>query len=116
MQIECSLCDSTGWVCEDHRNLPWGDASSRPDACNCGGAGAPCPACNPCDREHPPRLPDGYRSFLKTWGGSNMFCESVPLGAPVLGGHTCSPRFSMSFCEHHYSMPAPINVNDSIVV
>src|SRR6266446_6009155 len=66
MYIECSLCDSTGWVCEDHSYLPWGGASSRRDACNCGGAGAPCPACNPSDREHKPRLPEGYRSLLKT--------------------------------------------------
>src|SRR5579862_9489481 len=65
MQTECSICDSTGWVCVDHPFLPWGGTSPRQDACNCGGAGAPCLACNPSDREHQSRLPEGYRSFFK---------------------------------------------------
>jgi hypothetical protein len=33
----CTICDSTGWVCEDHPYLPWSGASERRDACNCGG-------------------------------------------------------------------------------
>ena len=38
----CEVWDNGGWVCEDHRDRPWqGDR-----ACGCGGAGAPCPACN----------------------------------------------------------------------
>jgi hypothetical protein len=38
-------------------------ASDAPNACHCGGAGAPCPACNRCDDEHPPKLPDGHRTI-----------------------------------------------------
>lgn len=41
----CPICDDTGWVCENHPNAPWGGMSGRPDACYCGGAGAPC-SCN----------------------------------------------------------------------
>jgi hypothetical protein len=52
------------WVCEDHANLQWGDESYAPNACQCGGAGASCPACNPCDDEHPSKMPAGYRTFL----------------------------------------------------
>jgi len=51
----CMNCDSLGWVCENHTDRPWGDGgSTRSDACACG-AGAPCPVCNPCDRDHSPR-------------------------------------------------------------
>jgi hypothetical protein len=42
---------------------PWGGASDHPSACDCG-AGAPCPECNPCDRDHPPKMPEGYRTIL----------------------------------------------------
>ena len=27
----------------------------------CGGAGMPCPSCNVCDEDHPPRLPAGFQ-------------------------------------------------------
>ena len=47
----CKSCDGTGWVCEFHKDRPWGES---PRACDCGGAGAPCPACNdPEDGEQP---------------------------------------------------------------
>ena len=39
---DCSRCDDYRWVCENHPDRPW----EGPRACNCGGAGAPCPACN----------------------------------------------------------------------
>ena len=39
---QCSRCDSTGWVGEDHSERPWDSAN----ACGCGGAGMPCPSCN----------------------------------------------------------------------
>jgi hypothetical protein len=42
-QPKCDVCGSTGWVCEDHRDRPW-DGTDHD--CGCGGAGAPCPACN----------------------------------------------------------------------
>ena len=58
----CPICDDKGWVCENHRDKPWGEFSDRPDACSCG-AGAPCAACNPCDETHPP---DMTRSGIKT--------------------------------------------------
>ena len=61
---ECAVYGGALWVCEDHTDKPWGGASNRPDACHCGGAGAPCLACNPCDREHPPKIPDGYKTIL----------------------------------------------------
>lgn len=50
----CPTCNDGRWVCEDHMNVPWDDG----DGC-CGGAGAPCPDCNPCDREHPPAMSPG---------------------------------------------------------
>jgi hypothetical protein len=40
----CERCDGTMWVCEKHRDRPWGGESSRPDACDCS-PGAPCPHC-----------------------------------------------------------------------
>jgi len=38
---KCANCDGTGWVCEDHPEVPW----LYGENC-CGGAGSPC-ACNP---------------------------------------------------------------------
>jgi hypothetical protein len=58
--VDCSICHDARWVCEDHPDRPWGITSG----CNCGGAGTPCLACNPSDRDHPPQMPEGYRSFL----------------------------------------------------
>jgi hypothetical protein len=54
---KCPVCMDTFWVCESHPAMPW----DGPNACNCGGAGMPCPSCNPSDRDHPPRLPKGFR-------------------------------------------------------
>ena len=64
MTTECRVCGGTGWVCEDHETKPWGDVSTSDDACHCGGAGAPCPVCNPSDRDNPPKMPDGYKTIL----------------------------------------------------
>ena len=49
----CRNCADTGWVCENHDNVPW--AGLLPDdACQCCGApGMPCPVCNPCDDDGP---------------------------------------------------------------
>lgn len=41
----CRNCDGVGWVCEDHPDQPWAGLADWP-AC-CGGAGAPCPVCQP---------------------------------------------------------------------
>lgn len=48
-QPKCLNCESTGWVCENHPHVSWGEG----DNC-CGGAGDPCPVCN---TEMPPRMP-----------------------------------------------------------
>lgn len=48
----CSTCNGTEWVCEFHPDKPWGDQpNSGPNACHCGGAGKPCPECNPLSKE-----------------------------------------------------------------
>jgi hypothetical protein len=53
----CITCDDTGWVCENHQDQsPW----RGPNACTCGGAGAPCPACNKPQNDEAPRLPKGF--------------------------------------------------------
>jgi hypothetical protein len=44
----CIACDSTGFVCINHRDHPWGPVSNRADACGCG-AGTPCRLCNAAD-------------------------------------------------------------------
>ena len=41
----CKNCDSSGWVCESHENLPFEGISDN--GCKCGGAGMPCPQRNP---------------------------------------------------------------------
>jgi hypothetical protein len=42
---ECLNCYDCGWVCEAHRDQPWAGTSNAPHACDCGGAGSPCPVC-----------------------------------------------------------------------
>lgn len=64
MEPECPICKDARWVCEDHLDKPWSGASDAPEACHCGGAGAPCPECNLCDEEHRPEMPEGYESFM----------------------------------------------------
>jgi hypothetical protein len=53
--MKCALCEDCGWVCENHPEPPW----EGEHACTCGGAGMPCPKCNPSDLDHPPRPPTG---------------------------------------------------------
>lgn len=38
--IGCANCNYDGWVCEDHLSISF-------MLCPCGGAGVPCPECNP---------------------------------------------------------------------
>lgn len=64
LKVERAICLGARWVCEDHPDKPWDGASDAPEACHCGGAGAPCPECNPCDRDNPPEMPEGYASFM----------------------------------------------------
>lgn len=43
--MECPACHDSGYVCENHPELPWAGVSSACDcACECG-AGMPCPGC-----------------------------------------------------------------------
>jgi hypothetical protein len=63
--IPCTNCDSTGWVCENHRDRPWDGVSGRLDACGCG-AGAPCTKCNVCNADNPPRMPPGSE-IIEYW-------------------------------------------------
>lgn len=46
----CPNCRGELWVCENHHDVPWNEG----DPPCCGGAGAPCPACNmPTDGSMP---------------------------------------------------------------
>jgi hypothetical protein len=53
--MKCTLCEDSGWVCEDHPDAPW----DGEHACICGAAGMHCPKCKPSDLSHPPRPPAG---------------------------------------------------------
>jgi hypothetical protein len=53
--MNCALCEDCCWVCENHPHKPWEGVH----ACNCGGAGAPCPWCNKPDDGEAPRMPKG---------------------------------------------------------
>lgn len=44
MPIQCTRCDDTGMVCEDHK-LPMTCESNAPNACDDCGVGMPCPDC-----------------------------------------------------------------------
>ena len=52
---ECAICAGTGWVCENHNDKPWSGGMPDDFVSCCGGAGMPCPKCNPCDDKNPPR-------------------------------------------------------------
>lgn len=41
----CRVCLGGGWVCEDHSDHAWAGTADVEECC--GGAGAPCGACNP---------------------------------------------------------------------
>lgn len=52
----CPACEDERWVCESHPDQPW----SGPHGCTCGGAGMPCPICNPSSLHDPPKMPPGF--------------------------------------------------------
>lgn len=54
--MQCLLCEDCGWVCENHPNR----AFEGVHACRCGGAGVPCPNCNPADETTTPQPPAGF--------------------------------------------------------
>lgn len=43
--MNCERCSDERWVCEDHDTIGWPCAQERAQCC--GGAGMPCPDCNP---------------------------------------------------------------------
>ena len=82
--MKCLCCEDEGWVCENHPDQPF----TGPHACNCGGAGMPCPACNPSTPDEPPRLPKGFEPdsewFLsgERRGGSSEPHSGTGFGLP----------------------------------
>jgi hypothetical protein len=58
--MKCLLCEDNGWVCENHPERAW----EGEHAYGCGGAGTPCPVCNPSDENSPPELPEGFEAIL----------------------------------------------------
>jgi hypothetical protein len=52
----CARCNNSRWVCESHPDRPFIGAL----ACTCGGAGIPCPTCNPFNGFAEPAPPDGF--------------------------------------------------------
>ena len=59
--VPCSTCADTGWVCEEHNDKPWSGGMPDDFVSCCGGAGMPCPKCNPCDDHTAPRELTGSR-------------------------------------------------------
>ena len=45
----CPTCRSARWVCENHRDRPWGGASKHAAACQCGAGTVPI-----CNQDEPP--------------------------------------------------------------
>ena len=62
--MECTNCKDTGWVCENHPDQPWVGGMPKGFIGCCGGAGDPCPKCNPCDEYNPPRELKGLKIIL----------------------------------------------------
>jgi hypothetical protein len=56
-----------GWVCESHPNRPW----QGEHACDCGGAGMPCPWCNRASDGEAPRMPEGFKTDFNKDGWRN---------------------------------------------
>ncbi len=52
----CARCENCRWVCENHPDRPF--FGER--ACDCGGAGDPCPICNRVDSDTMPEMPDDF--------------------------------------------------------
>jgi hypothetical protein len=58
--MKCARCRDTDWVCEAHDDSPMG-WRARVRMWRRGHAGHAVPSCNPFDKDHPPRLPAGFR-------------------------------------------------------
>jgi len=59
----CAKCDNSRWVCENHP----GRSFLEDNACDCGGAGAPCPSCNKTDPSDPDDVPAMPSRFIAQW-------------------------------------------------
>ena len=70
---ECSNCDRTGWVCETHPDRPFKMFSKRADACECRGAGVPCPVCNTGE---PTYVPPEFKAMLDDTGPRHQILRS----------------------------------------
>jgi hypothetical protein len=68
--VNCIRCKDEAWVCETHTDKPWNEKIDGGCECN---AGMPCPDCNPCDRDNPPRDPPGFRPVLDVVDGFTPF-------------------------------------------
>ena len=55
----CARCDNGRFLCENHPDRPFFGGR----ACDCGGAGDPCPACNPSEVTTP-EMPEDFREDL----------------------------------------------------
>jgi hypothetical protein len=65
--MNCIFCADTGWVCENHPRRPW----EGPHACDCGGAGMPCPECNIPEEGAAPRAPESVKTEVDKGGWRN---------------------------------------------
>ena len=55
---DCPFCRDARWVCQAHRDQPWGIEGG----CECGGPGVPCKYCNPSGGpDDPPDMPPRTR-------------------------------------------------------
>lgn len=87
----CQRCDNGRWVCEVHTDRPWEGAR----ACDCGGAGAPCPDCNPSDEVTAPEMPDDFVADLNA--------DDLPLPRETFIG---KPERAATESEHFIKCPS----------
>ena len=106
---DCKLCDDGRFVCENHPDRPF--FGER--ACDCGGAGEPCPACNPSEVTVP-EMPDDFMEdrpiargvFNKSEGGDEA---DNFLKCPTCGGWI-DCRDLGSVMDHAGPLPHPDTV------
>jgi hypothetical protein len=82
----CLLCEDCGWVCENHPSKPFDGER----ACTCGGAGMPCPNCNPAEEGTVPRQPKGSRTDVDKKGGAIDAWQGM--AAALRGSHLAAAR------------------------
>ena len=75
--MKCTLCEDSGWICEEHPGRPWGDG---PHACPCGAAGMPCPRCNQRAEGQAPATAAGE---VQDQASLNDPCDIVAQGSVV---------------------------------